>query len=357
MKKLLIILMIGSLATLAFAAFGGTDEGTAIDNDATASGANFNDVTDGASTTVLGIDGGNWTCPVDNNAGTAGTRSTFITWLSNCGNETANEVFNIALALESSSGADAGAAWTQALTNVTDGGALNPATATIARGGVKQINMLITVSADALSASWRQYTLIAIPDAGAGTDNGYTGDNALNYGGTMGDNGTGGEIQAGYVPNQGAGANTEIRLTVQGPTITVTKTIEGYSNPSGFGAGAYPGHTITYRVYIENTGAGAANNLFVYDAAPANTTIVAGVLKLQSGADESGTTYATAGGVLTDAADDDNASTAGGNVEWIPNSAAGNLADTVNTGDEDGTMSAAGGATDTAVCYYQVTID
>ena len=88
----------------------------------------------------------------------------------------------------------------------------------------------------------------------------------------------------------GADANAVGSLTVGITHVDLTKSAS-VVDPFG-GTGAVPGATITYTIRAEVTGSGSISDLVVTDAAPADTSYVAGSLTLD-------------GATLTDAADGD----------------------------------------------------
>jgi uncharacterized repeat protein (TIGR01451 family) len=110
----------------------------------------------------------------------------------------------------------------------------------------------------------------------------YIGDNAVAYGGDIGENWAGVKT----VPNfnaalthgtgstsGGAVANAWVQVMIQGPVLLITKRITAISSPNG--TALVPGSTITYSIKVTNAGTAAALNPRIYDAVPLNTTYVA----------------------------------------------------------------------------------
>jgi len=127
-----------------------------------------------------------------------------------------------------------------------------------------------------------------------------------------------------------------VTTTFTGPNVGITKQVstDGGANFAATGSGA-PGDTLTYRITVNNTGAGNATSVVITDPMPQYTTYTAGTAK----SDPTATTYAVAATVLTDTAAD---------APGEPYDFTGTTA-TLNVG------TLAAGAT--IVLYYQVTID
>lgn len=91
-----------------------------------------------------------------------------------------------------------------------------------------------------------------------------------------------------------------------------------------------PGTEVVYTIYYHNFGVGAATNLVIVDAVPANTTYVAESMRMGNAA----SSYATATS-LTDAEDSDSGRVSGSSVIFTINNVAGNDG-VANSGDDEG---------------------
>jgi len=68
-------------------------------------------------------------------------------------------------------------------------------------------------------------------------------------------------------------ASNTTSTTLGGPTLAIAKTALGNPNP------VHPGEVVTFEITVENTGAGAANNLFIEDLFSVNGTYVPGSMQ------------------------------------------------------------------------------
>ena len=91
-----------------------------------------------------------------------------------------------------------------------------------------------------------------------------------------------------------------------------------------------PGTEVVYTIYYHNFGVGAATNLVIVDAVPANTTYVAESMRMGNAA----SSYATAAS-LTDAEDSDSGRISGSSVIFTINNVAGNDG-VANSGSDEG---------------------
>jgi uncharacterized repeat protein (TIGR01451 family) len=176
-------------------------------------------------------------------------------------------------------------------------------TALLAPGADTTVLFVVDVTAGAGSGSARGYSIKASNEhVGAALWTNYTGDDSINYGGTMGDYGAGPKNvlfnDATGVTNGvsgGASASSTWAVTVSAPVISLTKTVDA---TDVIGAGitgiAVPGATITYKLTLTNTGTSVGTNLELADSInAAKVTLVAGALKTAGNVDS---TYAAAGG-------------------------------------------------------------
>jgi uncharacterized repeat protein (TIGR01451 family) len=97
----------------------------------------------------------------------------------------------------------------------------------------------------------------------------------------------------------GAGADDEATFQISAVDVSVVKS-QAITDPYG-GSQPMPAAVITYSIPVTASGSGTAKSVTVTDPIPANTTYIAGSLKID-------------GGSLTDAADGDVGEVAGGNV-------------------------------------------
>lgn len=120
-------------------------------------------------------------------------------------------------------------------------------------------------------------------------------------------------------------------VTLQAPQITLVKSADSTT--------VLPGNTITYTINYHNVGTATAKNLVLKDFVPANSTYVAGSLRMGNG----GSTYATAA-AKTDAADGDEADITTGTITFKI---------TTVTADDG----VAGAGTDEGKLYFKVLIN
>ncbi|NQV29317.1 MAG: DUF11 domain-containing protein [Candidatus Marinimicrobia bacterium] len=122
--------------------------------------------------------------------------------------------------------------------------------------------------------------------------------------------------------------------TCTAPVLTLVKTVThgGTSYGTGDANSAAPGTVLTYTVVVANSGSGVASTVVVSDVIPANTTYVAESMTVDGSGD-----------------DDDNVVTSPETVDSAYKAASSVVFDFA-------TMSAAGGATDSHILTFDVTI-
>jgi uncharacterized repeat protein (TIGR01451 family) len=348
MKKLLVLTLILCVGIFLYGDAAGTAAGTRLTNRAYAGAGNLaQNVTNGIGTTVLSIEGGTWTsADADQGSAAAGTLYTYSTWLTNEGNT--NDWFSLAVT-NNATNTPTGGAWTTSFSNVTSGALATVTRCTMNADSVANIVFKCTVNAAAGNASYREYVLKARPND-TSTANDYTGDNSSAYGGDIGNDATYG---AGFVICTSSVAGREWRVTVSGPILAITKTVDSITTTAPeIGNGAYPGALITYKIAVTNSGAGSATGVFIRDSVPANTTYVATSLRCSAGETSAALTFATCTS-NSDANSDDAGAATSPNIEFCPNGTAASLAG----GGEDGSINTEAGGNDVAACFFRVTIN
>jgi uncharacterized repeat protein (TIGR01451 family) len=238
---------------------------------------------DGTNVAVRRIQGANYTViPLDSN-GSAGnaTLLSFTIW--NRGNS--NDTFSLKITNTQTNAAFGNHnAWTNVIVNA---GGFQPAIATtglLNPGGSLTFQIRVVPAGSAADGDWKQFQVLARstlnPVANATN---YIGDNAVAYGGDIGENWLGAKqiptfnaaLTHGAGSTSGAAVtNTWIRVTIQGPVLIISKRITAISSPNG--TALVPGSTISYSIKITNAGTAAALNPRIYDVVPLNTTYVAG---------------------------------------------------------------------------------
>jgi uncharacterized repeat protein (TIGR01451 family) len=128
---------------------------------------------------------------------------------------------------------------------------------------------------------------------------------------------------AATAPNPATTQTTPTVITVNRPTLTVAKEVSTDGGTSYAATGtAAPGTTLVYRVVAANTGTTDASQVAFTDVIPAYLTYVPGSGRY---ATSSATAYGAAG-ALTDGADGDGYTFAGGNIAYDPGGATGTVA-------------------------------
>jgi len=352
MKKFILISIFCLFAVSLFGA-NFTPTGTIISNVSTAGCDVFGtiSVTNRAGA-VQTIYGGTWTGEADLSGAVASSSFTNTTSLTNLGNA-ASITYDLTVPYTNYTGTY-GAAWTWTFYNAAFG-VIN--SIAINQGAVQTIHFVVAVNAGAQNGSTGNFRPRA-QVTGNTTATNYTGDNTLNYGGQVGDAVA---LGAGYGPGYilidptDASSRREWLVTVAGPVLTIAKSIESTTMVSG-PAGVYPGATITYKIRVVNTGSGAAANVYINDTVPEWTTVKNAVdnrIKIKVSGDESATTWAD--GVAK-------SDTAGNDEGYLSGTAAGSTmtfapAGVANAGSGTGALTASGGASDEAACWFQVTIN
>lgn len=356
MKKMILVLVF-SLAVVSLFGANFTPSTTIISNVSTAGCDVFGTISvTNRANAVVAIYGGTWTGESDTSGAVASGTMTNTTYLTNLGNVATT--FDLTVPWTNYTGTS-GAAWTWQFDNVTDV-ASDVSDITINACAVKTIDFIVTVDAGAQNGSTGDFRPRAQVN-GNTTSTNYTGDNTLNYGGEIGDaSALGAGYGAGYIlidPTD-ASSQREWLVTVAGPVLTIAKTIEEVTS-AAWGTGAaltYPGATITYKIRVVNTGSGAAANVYINDVVPEWTTIkgVADArLEIKVSGDESASVWGD-GAATTDAAGDDQGYLAGTAAGSAMTFAPGG---TANAGTGTGALTATGGASDEAACWFQVTIN
>ncbi len=115
-------------------------------------------------------------------------------------------------------------------------------------------------------------------------------------------------------PNPATSQATPTVVTVNRPTLTVTKEVSTDGTSFAATVNAAPGTSLYYRITVTNTGATPASAVTFADAIPAYLTYAAGTARFATSA---GAAY-TAGTALTDAADADGYTFSAPNVSYVP---------------------------------------
>jgi len=282
MKKLLFILICGLIALPVTEVIGaGTDAGTTIINRAKVEGANFTAASNTVNTNVQRIVGGIWdSFTSDNSSANAGVTYTNVSFLSNFGNDTID--FQLEVNDCKTNGEVAGYWQWRIYANaggVDYSGGWQTATAgpfgniTLNEGASTEIWFVVTV-AGAAGTAWQEWQLSATTPNSHVNTNRYLGDQGTWFGGPA--NTGWGQAPAGETRINdallmtGTGVldgswDSYYRISTSAPVIGIQKTIVGVSDPSGGGNIAIPGATITYQIYVTNSGSGNANNVVVKD--------------------------------------------------------------------------------------------
>jgi len=287
MNKLLIGLLALTIIALAggvnAAELRGTDAGTTIQNISIVSADNASAQQATRSTNVRRI-GGAWYdgatgIPTDGN-GTAGTPTYFTFIIANRGNS--NDTFTLRIVATNTNTAVPSSylGWTnQIVENGTD--TVINTTGSLPAGNTFTFRLRVRPASTALVNSWAEYRILAISvnnatatnytgDPAGGLTDHYAGDIGEDWAGAMGATYYGRLTHGTGSTSGGATANDYIRLTLQGPVLAITKRIVSVSGPMG--SLPVPGSTITYAIYVTNSGTAAANNPRIVDTFPANTT-------------------------------------------------------------------------------------
>lgn len=248
----------------------GTTYNTTISNYVEVSGANFSALNDNVTTNVQRIAGGHWAGEADIPGVSAGETVTNTTYLTNLG----NDAFTFAIGITNSQNSSDTGPWSWTIYtqgNFTTAAAtgssnkLNAFTLTISENASKRIDLVVTVDIAASSGS-QSWVLIAYDNGTHQNQDNYTGDNNIQYGGPAGE-GWGDTISDALVCYEPSPGDHNWTVTVSGPNIAITKSIQSIttSSPDGPDNVAIPGATIVFRVYVTNSGNGAANNVVVKD--------------------------------------------------------------------------------------------
>jgi len=265
----------------------GTASGTTIGNFATMTATNVPSATQTltVNTVVTGIHGATTTLdPADGNA-SVGSFVDYKFKAQNKGNESdsigiktgvqnfgtgAGTTTNWSVAADDADPFVAGLTWqTSLVATASQAGDQATMAAPLAPDAEATYTVRVTVAGDALDGSTGSFQVSFVT---AKTPAGiYTGYNGTTYGGLQ---------QAWRAAGTIVGA-TYLTTTVQGPVLTLTKTVAAVLAPAGYTGGAadpVPGARITYTVVFGNSGTQAANSVVATDYPPANTTYETGTI-------------------------------------------------------------------------------
>jgi uncharacterized repeat protein (TIGR01451 family) len=242
----------------------GTIYNAVITNRATVSGDNLaNSISVTNTTNVMRIIGGSWSGGADVGSSSAGSVETLTTYFTNVGNAD-NVIWRFGVFDTNYNTATLAEPWTWVLLT-------NTVTALSQANGytnTSAFNFLMDIG-DSVRIDFRVYVALGAVTGTAGWNliavNTTGGQNTLSY---ISDDGTtrfGGAPTIGFGENVAgrvdlySGANYYYEITISAPNITITKDISQIVTGSGNAPDniAIPGATITYRIAVTNSGAGA----------------------------------------------------------------------------------------------------